>query len=246
MRQTVTSCHGALHHACACSISQRSEAALAGGDTGPDKSGLYTAPKHHAPCQRAAGCPRPSYRRPQGVMQDILKPIWCCLLLRRQWCCNDHTAAPRAPTPCQHISPGFDSSIPAPHGASPGMVLFLFGRQQPGKKPLAQRDGHDERLGGLAGAAAPTGHLECSRAGPPEGCDAVRFFGQPLSFHLGNPGFDAAATLYGMVSGQATQAAGTQAFAVALDSAQRRSVVKKAAPAARQCGFGTEATPSCW
>lgn len=39
------------------------------------------------------------------------------------------------------------------------MVLLLFGWQQPGKEPLAQRDSHDERPGGLAGAAAQTGHL---------------------------------------------------------------------------------------
>ena len=37
------------------------------------------------------------------------------------------------------------------------MVLFFSRRQQPGKEPLAPRDGHHERLGGLAGAAGRQG-----------------------------------------------------------------------------------------
>ena len=126
------------------------------------------------------------------------------------------------------------------------MVLFLFGRQQPGKEPLAQRNGHDERLGGLAGAAAQTGHLECRRASPPAGCDAVRIFGQPVSLHLGDPRLDAAVALHGMVSGQATQASGAQAFAIALHSAKGRAMLKKRDPPARPGGFNSKATPSCW
>lgn len=126
------------------------------------------------------------------------------------------------------------------------MVLFLFGWQQPGKEPFTQRDGHDERLGGLAGPATPTGHLECRGAGPPARCDAVRFIGQPVSFHLGDPGLDAVAALHGLVSGQTAQAAGAQAFAIALHAAKGQVVLKKAAPPARPYGFSPEATPSCW
>ena len=105
------------------------------------------------------------------------------------------------------------------------MVLLLFGRQQPGKEPFTQRDSHDERLGGLAGAAAPTGHLECRGAGPPAGCDAVRLFGQSLSFHLGDPGLDAAAALHGLVSGQTAQAPGAQAVALARHPATGRAML---------------------
>jgi len=124
--------------------------------------------------------------------------------------------------------------------------LFFSRGQQSGKEPLAPRDGHHEGLGGLAGAAAPPGQLECRGTSPPAGCDAVRVFGQPLSFYLGDPRLDAAAALHGVVSGQATQTAGTQAFAIALHWAEGHSALKKTAQSACPCGPSLGAMPSCW
>ena len=81
---------------------------------------------------------------------------------------------------------------------------------------------------------------------PPAGCDAVCLFGQPLSFYLGDPRLDAAAALHGVVSGQATQTAGTQAFAIALHWAEGHSALKKTAQSACPCGPSLGAMPSCW